>query len=153
MEEYMRVATVSISYTFNTAITLLGMGDIVTKQSFDWLFNDPKIIRAANTIFRIMDDIVSTDADAITCVHCYMKQYGVSKQEAVDVFEKQIMDLWKDINEEFLRPTVVPMPVLTRVLNLVRVPDLLYKGDDGFTRVGKVTKDGVASICIDPVPL
>ncbi|KAM0961654.1 hypothetical protein FF1_021030 [Malus domestica] len=153
MEEYMRVATVSISYTFNTAITLLGMGDIVTKQSFDWLFNDPKIIRAANTIFRIMDDIVSTDADAITCVHCYMKQYGVSKQEAVDVFEKQIMDLWKDINEEFLRSTVVPMPVLTRVLNLVRVPDLLYKGDDGFTRVGKVTKDGVASICIDPVPL
>ncbi|CAB4319991.1 unnamed protein product [Prunus armeniaca] len=45
------------------------------------------------------------------------------------------------------------MPVLKRVLNLTRVADLLYKGEDGFTRVGKVTKDSVASVCINPVPL
>ncbi|KAI5333423.1 hypothetical protein L3X38_023554 [Prunus dulcis] len=43
MEEYMSVATVSISYTFLTTISLLGMGDIVTKESFEWLLNDPKI--------------------------------------------------------------------------------------------------------------
>ncbi|KAL6283770.1 hypothetical protein ACE6H2_014699 [Prunus campanulata] len=158
MEEYMSVATVSISYTFLTTISLLGMGDIVTKESFEWLLNDPKIVRAANTIFRLMDDIVSTNFEkerghAASSVDCYMKQYGVSEQETVDVFKKQIMDLWKDINEEFLRPTAVPMPVLKRVLNLTRVADLLYKGEDGFTRVGKVTKDSVASVCINPVPL
>ncbi|ONI12960.1 hypothetical protein PRUPE_4G194400 [Prunus persica] len=61
MEEYMSVATVSISYTFLTTISLLGMGDIVTNESFEWLLNDPKIVRAANTIFRLMDDIISTN--------------------------------------------------------------------------------------------
>ncbi|KAM1857558.1 hypothetical protein ACFX14_007654 [Malus domestica] len=158
MEEYMRVATVSISYTFLTTISLLGMGDVVTKEAFEWLFTDPKIVRAANTIFRLMNDIVSTNFEkerghAASSVDCYMKQYGVSEQETVDVFKKQIMDLWKDINAEFFRPTSVSMHVLMRVLNLTRVVDLLYKKEDGFTHVGKVMKDSVASICIDPLPL
>ncbi|TQD71980.1 hypothetical protein C1H46_042487 [Malus baccata] len=158
MEEYMPVATVSIGYTFLTTISLLGMGDVVTKEAFEWLFTDPKIVRAANTIFRLMNDIVSTNFEkerghAASSVDCYMKQYGVSEQETVGVFKKQITDLWKDINAEFFRPTSVSMHVLMRVLNLTRVVDLLYKKEDGFTHVGKVMKDSVASICIDPLPL
>ncbi|CAN6691178.1 unnamed protein product [Malus baccata var. baccata] len=158
MEEYMPVATVSIGYTFLTTISLLGMGDVVTKEAFEWLFTDPKIVRAANSIFRLMNDIVSTNFEkerghAASSVDCYMKQYGVSEQETVGVFKKQITDLWKDINAEFFRPTSVSMHVLMRVLNLTRVVDLLYKKEDGFTHVGKVMKDSVASICIDPLPL
>ncbi|KAM5558232.1 hypothetical protein ABKV19_020116 [Rosa sericea] len=158
MEESMRVATISISYTFLTTISLLGMEDIVTKEAFEWLLNDPKILRASNTIFRLMDDIVSTKFEKVrghapSSIDCYMKQYGVSEQETVEVFNKKVADLWKDINEEFLRPTAVPTPVLVRVLNLTRVTDLLYKGEDGFTRVGKMTKDCVAALLIDPVPL
>ncbi|CAL2254444.1 unnamed protein product [Prunus armeniaca] len=60
MEEYMRVATASACRTILTTISLLGMGDIVTKESFEWLLNDPKILRASNTIGRPMDDIVSS---------------------------------------------------------------------------------------------
>ncbi|KAL6211557.1 hypothetical protein ACLB2K_016781 [Fragaria x ananassa] len=158
MEEYTSVATVSISYTFLTTISLLGMGDIVTKDSFEWLSNSPKIVRASNIIFRLMDDIVSTKFEkerghAPSSIDYYTKQYGVSEQEAIDVFNKQIVESWKDINEEFLKPTAVPMPVLMRVLNLTRVADLLYKGEDGFTRVGKMTKDSVAAVIIDSVPL
>ncbi|KAB2611225.1 (-)-alpha-pinene synthase-like [Pyrus ussuriensis x Pyrus communis] len=70
MEDYVRVATVSISYTFPITISLLGMGHVVTKEAFERLFTDPKIVRAANTIFRLIDDIVSTDVRIIllTCV-------------------------------------------------------------------------------------
>ena len=87
-------------------------------------------------------------------IDCYMKQYGVSEEETIDVFNKRIVDSWKDINEEFLmRPTRVPMPVLNRVLNLTRVVDLLYKKGDAFTHVGKLMKDCVGLLFIDPVPL
>ncbi|KAI5333414.1 hypothetical protein L3X38_023545 [Prunus dulcis] len=86
-------------------------------------------------------------------IDCYVKQYGVSEQEALDALNKQVVDPWKDINEEFLRPTAAPMAVLMRVLNLTKVVDLLYKGDDGYTRVGKVVKDKIASHFIDPVPI
>ena len=54
-----------------------------------------------------------------------MKQYGVSKQEVHDEFQKQIVNAWKDINKECIRPTEVPEPLLTRVVNLARVMDLL----------------------------
>ncbi|KAM5559429.1 hypothetical protein ABKV19_020869 [Rosa sericea] len=158
MDEYMQVSVRSVGNTLLSTISLVGMGDIVTKEAFEWLANDPKILRASNIIFRLMDDLVSSKFEkerghVSSSIDCYMKQHRVSEKETVVVFNKKVADSWKDINEEFLRPTDVPMPVLTRILNLTRVVDLLYKGEDEYTRVGKVMKDGVASLLIDPVPL
>ncbi|VVA40126.1 PREDICTED: (-)-germacrene D synthase [Prunus dulcis] len=159
MEEYMHVATTSVGNTLLSTISLLGMGDVVTKEAFEWLFSNPKILRASNIIFRLMNDIAVCKSEKergleTSSVDCYMKQHGVSEQETLDVFNKQVVDLWKDINEELLiKPTVVPRPVLMRVLNLTRVMDLLYKRGDGFTHVGKLMKDIVTSLFLDPVPL
>uniref|UniRef100_F6HMZ5 Sesquiterpene synthase n=1 Tax=Vitis vinifera TaxID=29760 RepID=F6HMZ5_VITVI len=66
-------------------------------------------------------------------------------------FQKQVVDAWRDINEEFLRPTVVPMPLLMCVLNLSRVMDVIYTGGDGYTHVGKVMKNNVASLLIHSI--
>ena len=81
-----------------------------------------------------------------------MKQHGVSEQVAYDELNKQVVDAWKDINEECIRPTAFPMPLLTRVLNLTRVIDVVYKERDGYTFVGEEMKDNVASV-LDPVPI
>ncbi|KAI5333508.1 hypothetical protein L3X38_023639 [Prunus dulcis] len=134
------------------------MGDIVTKEAFEWLLNDPRILRASNIIFRLMDDLSGYEFEkereqVASSIEYYRKQYGVPEQEVLDIFNKQVKDLWKDINKEFLRPTDVPMPVLMRVLNLTGVVDLLYKGEDGCTHDGKVMKDSVASLLIEHVPL
>ena len=56
-----------------------------------------------------------------------------------------------DINQECLKPTAVPMPLLTRVLNLSRVMDVIYKEGDGYTHVGKVMEDNIGSVLIDPI--
>lgn len=45
------------------------------------------------------------------------------------------------------------MLVLTRILNLSRVMDVVYKDQDGHTYAGIVLKDFVRSMLIDPVPL
>ena len=88
-----------------------------------------------------------------SAVECYMKQYGVSKEEAYDEFKKQVESAWKDNNEEFLQPTAVPVPLLTRVLNFSRMVDVLYKDEDEYTLVGPLMKDLVAGMLIDPVPM
>ena len=82
-----------------------------------------------------------------------MKQYDVSKQEVHDEFRKQIVNAWKDINKECLRPTEVPIPLLTRVVNLARVMDLLYKDEDAYTHLGGVMVEGITSMLVDPVPV
>ncbi|KDP39014.1 hypothetical protein JCGZ_00771 [Jatropha curcas] len=132
------------------------MGDIVTKESFDWLFSDPKILKASKIICRLMDDIVSHKFEqerghVASSIECYMKQYGVTEEETIEEFRKQIVNAWKDINEEFLFPTSVPMPILLRILNLARVIDVLYKSEDGYTHAEGVLKDFVSSLLIDPV--
>ena len=82
-----------------------------------------------------------------------MKQYDVSKQEVHDEFRKQIVNAWKDINKECLRPSEVPVPLLTRVVNLLRVMDLLYKDEDAYTHLGGVMVEGSTSMLVDPVPV
>ncbi|KAK4576375.1 hypothetical protein RGQ29_027084 [Quercus rubra] len=158
MEEYMHVALKTSGYPMLTAISFLGMGDIVTKEAFDWIFSNPKIIIASSVIGRLMDDMKSHKFEqerghAASAVECYMKQHGVSEQVVHDELNKQVTNAWKDINEECIRPTVVPMTLLMRVLNLARVIDVIYKEGDGYTHVGKEMKDNVASVLIDLIPI
>nr|CAN83470.1 hypothetical protein VITISV_030783 [Vitis vinifera] len=158
MEEYMPVALVTSAYSMLATTSLVGMGDAVTKETFDWIFSKPKIVRASAIVCRLMDDMVSHKFEqkrghVASAVECYMKQHGASEQETHNEFNKQVRDAWKDINEECLIPTAVPMPILMRVLNLARVIDVIYKNEDGYTHSGTVLKDFVTSMLIDPVPI
>ena len=82
-----------------------------------------------------------------------MKQHGVSEQVVHDEFNRQVANAWKDINEECIRPTVVPMPLLMRCVNLTRSFDIIYKEGDNYTHVEKEMKDNAASVLIDPIPI
>ncbi|KAK9938417.1 hypothetical protein M0R45_015158 [Rubus argutus] len=156
MEEYMEVALVTSAYSMLATTSFVGMEDIVTKDSFEWIFSDPKIVKASSVVCRLMDDIVSHKFEqkrghVASAVECYMIQYGATEEETITEFRKQVSDAWKDINEECLHPTPVAMPLLMRVLNLTRVIDVVYKSEDGYTHAGTVLKDFVASLLIEPV--
>ncbi|KAG7953732.1 hypothetical protein I3843_12G124200 [Carya illinoinensis] len=60
-EEYMNKALVSCGYSALTTLSFVGMGDIVIKEAFDWVFSHPRMVKVAAIISRLMDDIVSTD--------------------------------------------------------------------------------------------
>ncbi|TYI42271.1 hypothetical protein ES332_A01G086900v1 [Gossypium tomentosum] len=159
VEEYLKTALVSSGYPMVAITSFVGMGDVVTEETFNWASNNPKIVRASSMISRIMDDIVSHKFEqerghCASAVECYMKQHGVSEEKAYEELKKLIDSAWKDINQELLfKPARAPFPVLTCVLNLARVMDFLYKEGDGYTHVGNVTKAGITSLVIDPVPI
>ncbi|KAJ0102545.1 hypothetical protein Patl1_04438 [Pistacia atlantica] len=124
------------------------MGQMANKSAFDWIANDPKIVTASTIISRLMDDIVSPMREHVaSAVECYMKQHGVTEEEVRKLFRKEISNAWKDINQEFLKPTAVPVPLLGRILN----QELLRK-EDTYTNSYKL-KDDVASVLLNPVPL
>ncbi|XWS16612.1 hypothetical protein CRYUN_Cryun34aG0104900 [Craigia yunnanensis] len=157
-EEFRANALRTSGYDMLAITAFVGMRDVVTPETFNWAANDPKIIRASTIICRFMDDIAEHKfnqkrEDDCSAIECYMEQYGVSAQEAYDEFNKHIESSWKDINEEFLKPTEMPAPVLNRSLNLARVLDVLYRDGDGYTHVGKATKNGITSLLIDPISL
>ncbi|XVF04130.1 hypothetical protein REPUB_Repub05bG0055600 [Reevesia pubescens] len=157
MEEFMEVGLITSVYPLSVLTAFLGMGNIVTKDAFDWVLSYPKMITASSLIYRFLDDIMSHEFEqerghVATSVECYMKQHGVSKQDAVDELYRQISKSWKDINEECLRPFRVPLPVLTLMINLARVANVLYKDGDGYTFSHVLVKDQIASLLVDPVP-
>nr|BBE32331.1 germacrene D synthase [Chengiopanax sciadophylloides] len=156
IEEYMPVAMLSGAYKMLTTNSFVGMGDVVTKEAFDWVFSDPLIVKAASVICRLTDDMVGHEFEhkrehIDSAVEIYMKQYGVTKQETYAEFRKQITNAWKDMNQECQRSTAVEMPLLTRVFNLARVINLLYDEEDGYTKSSTRTKDFITLVLIDAV--
>ena len=59
LDEYMSLARVTSAYFMLATTSFLGMGDIGTKGSFEWLFSNPKILKASELVCRLTDDMVS----------------------------------------------------------------------------------------------
>lgn len=59
VEEH-REVSVLVTGTCRTlfVIAYVGMGDVATKETFDWMFTMPKIVEASSIISRSMDDTV-----------------------------------------------------------------------------------------------
>ncbi|WJX59196.1 (-)-germacrene D synthase [Trifolium repens] len=153
-----RVSIQSSGYGLVTTTCYLGMRDIATEDIFKWVGSMPKAINAAIVICRLMDDLVSNEfeqkRDHITSfLECYMKKYNVSREAASQEGRKRIADAWKDINEECLRPTEVPMPIMTILLNLSRFMDVVYKDKDNFTHPEGEMKTFIKALLVDPVPI
>lgn len=84
-----------------------------------------------------------------------MNQHEVSEEQAYDELRRQVVEAWKNINEELLigPEDHVPIPLLTRVLNLARVMDVMYKDGDGYTNANGKVRNYITSLLIEPVQL
>ncbi|CAI9088535.1 OLC1v1022881C4 [Oldenlandia corymbosa var. corymbosa] len=157
-DEYMELALVTCTHQMLATNALACMGDIVSEDALDWVSRNPLILKASSMICRLMDDIVSYEAEKergelASAIECYMIQYGVSREEAIAELEKRITNAWKDTNRELLigEAPEIPMLVLERVLNLSKVIHLLYRHEDGYTNAFTVAKDMITQLLVDPV--
>ncbi|KAJ9145887.1 hypothetical protein P3X46_028215 [Hevea brasiliensis] len=157
LEEYISVAVISSTYPILITLSFCGMGEVASKEVFDWLFTEPKLLYAASGLARLIDDIRSHEFEqerghVASAVECYMKQHGVSQQEAYDELYKIVITLWKDLNEELLKETAdIPKPILMCILNIVRVMDVVYKDEDSYTNSKTSLKDILATFLVHPV--
>ncbi|KAF4351783.1 hypothetical protein G4B88_030144 [Cannabis sativa] len=129
LDEYMPVGVDSAGSFMLISMVFIGMGDIVTKHSMDWIFSNPqpKIIQTMAIVGRVMNDIgyhkserkKSSGEIVASTVECYMKQYGVTGEEAIEKLSEQVKDSWKDLNEDLLNPITIPRPLLMQVLKLL----------------------------------
>nr|AAL25826.1 cyclase [Nicotiana tabacum] len=157
-EEYMKNGVVSCTGRCMEQFALVVIEEIITKEAFEWLANEPLIPRAASTICRLMDDIVDHEVEqqrghVASFVEYYMKEYGTSKQEAYVEMWKKITNAWKDINKELLRATAVPMFVLERTLDYTRLVDTCFKDDDGYTNPKSKVKDMIALLFVESIDI
>ncbi|CAF1986142.1 BnaC07g16660D [Brassica napus] len=156
-DEYKENAILSSGYYPLIAMTFAGMGDVATVDAFEWLSSNPKIRVASEIISRFTDDISSYEFEqkrehVATGIDCYIKQFGVSKEQAVEGIETLLSDAWKDMNEELMRPHSCPFPLLMRIFNLSRVIDVFYRYQDCYTHP-EFLKQHIVFLFIEEIPI
>lgn len=62
-----------------------------------------------------------------------MREHGVTVEQAKQALSNLVEEQWRIINQEFLSNDTVPAPLLTRVINLVRLMETAYNHVDGYT--------------------
>lgn len=156
MEQYIKNGIPSSTYLLLATTSWLGMGDIATKDAFDWISNEPTILVASCIIARLLNDLVTHEieverGDVASGIECYMNEHGATTEEAYIEIRKIIENNWKDLNRGCLKPTTVPRVLLMPVLNLTRVAEFFYKDEDAYTFSKNNLKDVISMVLIDPI--
>ncbi|KAK1440628.1 hypothetical protein QVD17_06457 [Tagetes erecta] len=154
LEEHESVAFITGGYKMLTTSSFISMGEMVTEEAFKWVVSFPPLVKAASIICRIMDDIIGHKEEGqrkhlASTVECYMREYDVNEEYVYDLFKQRVEHAWKDINRELLICKDIPMALKTRVINLARVIETLYKYDDTLKNVGEELKDNIKSCFIN----
>ncbi|KAL5745208.1 hypothetical protein ACOSP7_026354 [Xanthoceras sorbifolium] len=157
-DEYMGNALVATGSTAISASIIVGMGESAGSNAFEWIRTHPKILKATYIVIRLLNDIKSNEFEqkrghVASSTETYMKQYGVTREKAIEKLNLIVADAWKDINEESMKPTAVPMEVLLPIAtNGARVAQVAYKENDGYTDP-KYLKNCIAQLFIEPMPI
>ncbi|XP_031738277.1 (-)-germacrene D synthase isoform X2 [Cucumis sativus] len=159
MEEYMNVGVVSVGTYVTALVPFLALGNVASKEVFQWVQTDPMLLKAGGIIARLMNDITShkfgQEREHVVCaVECYMKQYGVTEGEAIVELNKEVVEAWKSMIQDHIHTKVCtkfPDVILHLGLNLARVTNFYYKERDAFTFVEGETKHLITSSLTMPI--
>nr|WNX96134.1 Caryophyllene Synthase [Ayapana triplinervis] len=154
LKEHESVTFITAGYKMLTTSSFVSMGEIATEESFKWSLSFPLMVKAASLISRLMDDVIGYKEEGkrkhiMSSVECYMKEHDVKEEYVYDLFKQRVEDAWKDINHEIMICKDIPMALKTRVINLARVIEVLYKYDDNLKNPGEEVKDYIKSCLIN----
>ncbi|KAJ4888481.1 Alpha-barbatene synthase [Raphanus sativus] len=157
-DEYIKSGGAEIGSYATISSTIMGLGEIAKKEDFKWLRSRPKVVQVLAAKARLMDDITDFEEDiakgyTANALNYYIKQYGVTKDEAIKEFYKMITDINKIVNEECLKTSHISRRVLTQIINFGRLVDGLYTSDDVFNNREGMLKEYIKTLLVDPIHL
>ncbi|KAI3693548.1 hypothetical protein L1987_76494 [Smallanthus sonchifolius] len=94
LKEYMSNSLITSAYPSITGESYVGRGDtMVTEGSFKWVASLPPVVKAAASVIRLMDDMVTHKMEqerqhVASSIECYQNETGASEEEACEYFLK-----------------------------------------------------------------
>uniref|UniRef100_A0A0D9VFT8 Uncharacterized protein n=1 Tax=Leersia perrieri TaxID=77586 RepID=A0A0D9VFT8_9ORYZ len=158
VEEHLQISARTGACHLLSCASLVGMDDMATKESFDWVSTMPKMVRALCTILRLVDDLKTYEREQLTphvasTIDSYRKQHNVSMEIARFKIEEQKEEFWKDFNDGWLCPeNGQPRKLLEAIFNLTRTMEFMYNQNDNFTYCHHL-KDTIRSLLVEAFPV
>uniref|UniRef100_A0A0D9VFP6 Uncharacterized protein n=1 Tax=Leersia perrieri TaxID=77586 RepID=A0A0D9VFP6_9ORYZ len=158
VEEHLQISARTGACHLLACASLVGMDDMATKESFDWVSTMPKMVQALCTILRLVDDLETYEREQLTphvasSIDSYRKQHNVSMEIARFKIEELKEEFWKDFNDEWLYPeNGQPRKLLEAIFNLTRTMEFMYNQNDNFTYCHYL-KDTIRSLLVEAFPV
>ncbi|XP_023633199.1 alpha-barbatene synthase isoform X2 [Capsella rubella] len=158
LDEFLESGGAEIATYATIACSIMGLGEMGSKEDFDWLISRPKLARTLGAKTRLMDDIADFEEDmekgyTANALNYYMNEHGVTKEQAVRELEMINGDMNKIFNEECLKMTTMPHRIPMQYFNYASSLDVLYTADDVYNnREGKL-KEYMSLMLVDPILL
>ncbi|KAL7145230.1 hypothetical protein ABFS83_07G066900 [Erythranthe nasuta] len=157
LEEYLKNSVITSSIFVMFTAHFPGMKS-VTQETIDWLLSNPKIVVSAAMMGRLIDDLgcherENKEGKYLTVVDCYIKHYGISKEEVLSMFEVLVEDAWKDISNEWANKAgSIPKDIVEQVVNYARAAEVTYRNsEDGITNPEKKLAPHIVALFVDPI--
>ncbi|KAF8651413.1 hypothetical protein HU200_063411 [Digitaria exilis] len=152
---HMAVRTTGLQYFL--LVTLMGAGQVVNNEAFEWGLTMPDMSYATAEIGRFINDIAAYKLgkcknDFPSVVECYMKEYDMTGEEATAAVADMMEQAWRRMNKDYIgmKPTIAP--VAQCLLNIARCFETFYvQGTkDGLT-YGRDVKELIATYFLKQV--
>ncbi|KQJ98123.1 alpha-humulene synthase [Brachypodium distachyon] len=157
-KEHEEISIMTSGLPMLTLVTLMGYGDVATREVFEWVSHVPEMVRAGSQVTRFLNDISSYrlgkhKKDMPSAVECYMMEEGSTGDEAVEAVAALLENRWRVLNQVNMEIDRTLSPAAQVVVNMARTNEIIYlKGRDAYTFGGDL-QDLVTTLFLKPVPL
>nr|B1B1U4.1 RecName: Full=Beta-eudesmol synthase; AltName: Full=10-epi-gamma-eudesmol synthase; AltName: Full=Alpha-eudesmol synthase [Zingiber zerumbet]BAG12021.1 beta-eudesmol synthase [Zingiber zerumbet]BAG12022.1 beta-eudesmol synthase [Zingiber zerumbet] len=154
LDEHLHNSLISSGSSTVICASFVGMGEVATKEVFDWLSSFPKVVEACCVIGRLLNDIRSHELEqgrdhTASTVESYMKEHDTNVDVACEKLREIVEKAWKDLNNESLNPTKVPRLMIERIVNLSKSNEEIYKYNDTYTNSDTTMKDNISLVLVE----
>ncbi|KAF8708700.1 hypothetical protein HU200_030082 [Digitaria exilis] len=132
---------------------------LATEQAVQWGLGMPDMYMACAEITRFRNDVASYQRgrnrkDMANSVECYVKEHGVTGDEAAAAITAMVELSWRRINQGCLEMDRALLPAAARpVVGMSREVEVIYlDGRDGYT-FGSDINHIIDRLFVDPVPV
>ncbi|VAH43065.1 unnamed protein product [Triticum turgidum subsp. durum] len=155
-KDHLSLSAMSIGSPTLCVGLMVGMGDPITREAFEWAASYPNVAITCGKIARLMDDIAAftggkAKGDMASSIECYMVEHRVTSEVAISKILSLLEDEWKTLNQaQFEHHS--HLPVVQRIINFANSMLVFYAGKDAYTFSINL-KETVESLFVKPIPM
>ncbi|CAL5053932.1 unnamed protein product [Urochloa decumbens] len=157
-KEHVDISIMSTGLPMLYIAALTGASQVVTKEAFDWALDMPDMVLACAEVGRFLNDVASyklgkSKQDAASSLECYMKDHGMTAEDAMVAFATMVEHAWRRVNQACMELDREILPAAQIVVNMTRTLGTMYhRGRDGYT-FGRSLKETITFLFLGDIPV
>ncbi|KAG8064357.1 hypothetical protein GUJ93_ZPchr0004g40004 [Zizania palustris] len=156
-KEQVELSTMSSTVPLLSVSAMLGSGEAVTNEAFQWAASHPSGVIACAKIMRFMNDITAfkcrkSKGDVASSLECYIEEHQVTSKEAIAKIDSLIEDEWRTLNQARFECSSF-LPVVRRVVNIAVAFAFIYDGRKDAYTFATHFQEVIDNLFVKPVPI